>query len=148
MDIGKKVTVTYQLKRGNYAVNDRSYTGFTHNGELTCGCIISDIIYSSTLSVNGSRNESRVCNCNGNYKQTRGSMCEEDRIQGEPIPSQCEEQAFVSSWSVATDVGQTSLVYTQASNGSKQIRITSVRQLVRSVQVPPREELVLTNEST
>ena len=148
MDIGKKVTVTYQLKRGNYAVNDRGYTGFTGSSELTCSCSFADNFAPSTLSDNGSREESRVCNCNSNYKQTRGSMCEENRIQGEPIPSRCEEQAFVSSWSMATNVGQTSLVYTQTSSGSKQIRITSVRQLVRSLQVPPREELVLTNEST
>ena len=140
--------VTYQLKRGNYAVNDRSYNGFTGSSELTCSCIFANNLDSSTPIVNGSREEGRVCNCNSNYRQTRGFLREEDRIQGEPIPSQCEEQAFVSSWSVATNVGQTSLVYTQASNGSKQIRITSVRQLVRSVQVPPREELVLTNEST
>lgn len=147
MDIGSKVTVSYQLKRGNYAVHGDSYTDSTDNSGVTCSSIITNFINGTTPSVDVQREEGGSCNCNHNNRQARGSVCEEDRIQGESIQNGSTKQIVRSHWSVATSMGKTTLVYTQTSIRSEQVRAPQIRHMVQSVQVSPREELVLTSES-
>lgn len=145
MDIGSKVTVSY-LKRGNYVVNNSHSNSLITVRYTSSGCR-TEADNASASSTYGQRDTSRVCNCNCNEEQDGGSLCETDRIQRESIQSGSTKQIFRCSWSMATYVGETSLEYTQTSTGSTQIRVTQIRQLVRSVQVPPRKELVLANES-
>ena len=147
MDIGKKVTVTYQLKRGNYAVNcnDRS------NGDIyinvTSGSKLTTINLGQTHHADGQGRSDRACDKHSNNRQTRSCLCEEDLVQGKPIQRGLTEQIQWSTWSMATTVGKTRVVVTQTNIRSTQVCASSLRDLVRGVQVPSRKELVL-NEPT
>lgn len=146
MDIDSKVKVSY-LKRGNYVVYNSHSNSLITVRNTSSGCC-SEADNESASSTYGQRITSRVCNCNRNEEQDGGSLCETDRIQRESLQSGSTEQIFRCSWSMATSMGETSLEYTQTSRGSKWVRVTQIRQLVQSVQVSPRKELVLANEST
>ncbi len=143
MDIGKKVTVTYQLKRGNYAVhcNDRSNSDIYHN--VASGSKFADTNLGQTHHADGQGTSDRACDKHSNNGQTRGSLCEEDRIQGKPIQRGLIQQIEWSTWSVAIAMGQTRVVTTQTNIRSTQVCASSLRNLVRGTQVPSRKELVL-----
>lgn len=147
MDIGSKVTVSYQLKRGNYAVNGDSCTDITDYSGVTCDCFFTSFINGTTPSVDDQREASGGCDCDHNDRQARGSVCEEYRIQGESIQNGSTKQIVRSSWRMATSLGKTRLVYTQTSIRSEQVCAPQIRHMVQGVQVSPRKELVLTSES-
>lgn len=148
MDIGKKVTVTYQLKRGNYAVdcNNRSNGDIYINVTSTSNFTVADLGEAHDGAGQGSSN--RTCDKHSNNRQERGVLCEEDRVQGEPIQRGLTQQIERSTWSVAVTLGKTRVVTTQTNIRSTQVCAPSLRHLVRSVQVPSGKELVLTNEPT
>ena len=147
MDIGKKVTVTYQLKRGNYAVdcNNRSNSDVINN--VTSRSNISDANHGQSHDDDGQGRSDRVCDRHSNNGQTTGCLCQEDCVQGKPLQRGLLQQIEWSTWSVATTMGQTRVVTTQTNIRSTQVCASSIRNLVRSVQVPSGKELVLTNES-
>jgi len=147
MDIGKKVTVTYQLKRGNYAVhcNDRSNSDIYYN--VASGSKFTDTNLGQTHHADGQGTSDRACDKHSNNGQTRGCVCEEDRIQREPIQRELLQQIEWSTWSVAITMGETRVVTTQTNIRSTRLCASPLRDLVQGVQVPSREELVL-NEST
>ncbi len=147
MDIDNKVTVSYQLKRGNYAVdvNDRieyvdsdinsSTGGFSRPNDREGN------LYVRQGEGVGAGNK------HGNNRQTRGCLCEEDCVQREPLQHRLVQQIEWCSWSVAVTLGKTRVVHTQTDIRSTQVCASSLRNLVRGMVVPSRKELVL-NEST
>lgn len=143
MDIGKKVTVTYQLKRGNYAVDciDRSNSDVIIN--VTSGSKISDYDLGQTPYGDGQGSSGGTCYKHSNDGQTGISMCQEDCVQGESIQRGLTQQIQWSTWSVATTLGKTRLVTTQTNIRSTRVCASSVRNLVQGIQVPSRKELVL-----
>ena len=143
MDIGKKVTVTYQLKRGNYAVhcNDRSNSDIYYN--VASGSKFADTNLGQTHHAVGQGTSDRACDKHSNNGQTRGILCEENRIQGKPIQRGLIQQIEWSTWSVAITMGKTRVVTTQTNIRSTQVCASSLRNLVRGTQVPSRKELVL-----
>jgi hypothetical protein len=147
MDIGKKVTVTYQLKRGNYAVDTNDRSNINDGGRITSGSISSSSINGTKSFSDAAEATASLCDRHIDYKEIGNRLLAEDSVQRISLPTGSEEQAFVCTWSLATDVGTTTLVSVQASNGSTRICSTSIRILVRSTQVSSRKELVLTNES-
>ena len=147
MDIGKKVTVTYQLKRGNYAVhcNDRSNSDIYYN--VASRSKFADTNLGQTPYGDGQGTSDRACDKHSNNGQTRGSLCEEDCVQGKPIQRGLIQQIEWSTWSLAVTLGKTRVVNTQTNIRSTQVCASSLRNLVQGVRVPSRKELVL-NEST
>lgn len=147
MDIDNKVTVSYQLKRGNYAVdsNDR-----INNVDSDINTSVSSISYHDGRENNPYLRQGRsfgVSDKHGNNRQTRSCLCEEDCVQGEPLQHRLVQQIEWCSWSMAVTLGKTRLVHTQTDIRSTQVCASSLRNLVRSMGVPSRKELVL-NEST
>lgn len=147
MDTGKKVTVTYQMKRGNYAVH-----GDNSNGDITITITASAgsssrVISRENSSVDGQGTSNRVCDCNHNNRQKGSQVCEEDRIQGEQVQHQLLQQEFWCNWSVAITMGKTRVVHSQANKRSTQVCASSLFKLVPSLPLPSGKELVLKNES-
>lgn len=147
MDISEKVTVTHKMKRGNYAVSvndglgDGASVGITSRSNITT-------TYTRTSHVHhGQGATSGVCNSSVCNRQQGTTMCEAHSLQGEPIQRGLTEQKQWSSWSLAITVGSARLVVTETNTGGTRLRASQIRNLVRSVQVPSGEELVLTNES-
>ena len=143
MDIGEKVTVTYQLKRGNYAVhcNDRSNSDIYYN--VASRSKFTAVNHGQTHHAVGQGTSDKACDTHSNKGQTRGSLCEEDRVQGKPIQRGLIQQIEWSTWSVAITMGQTRVVATQTNIRSAQVCASSLRNLVQGVRVPSRKELVL-----
>ena len=146
MDIGNTVTVRYQLKRGNYAVDciDRSNSDIISN--VTSGSNISTTNPRTSLSSDGQGRSDRGCDKHSNNGQTRGCLCEEDCVQGKSIQRGLPQQIEWSTWSMAITMGSTRVVHTQTNIRSTRVCATSLRNLVQGVQVPSRKELLL-NES-
>ena len=147
MDIGSTVTVRYQLKRGNYAVdcNDRidgdASIDITSKGGLSVNDLGTSYIYAG---------QGRGVGVGSNYsndRQERSCLCEEDCVQGEPLQHRLVQQIEWCSWSLAVTLGKTRVVNTQTNIRSTQVCASSLRNLVQGVRVPSRKELVL-NEST
>ena len=147
MDIDNKVTVSYQMKRGNYAVdvNDRIEYVDSNINTSTSGLSRLDD-RESNLYVGEGRGVG-ASNKHGNNRQTRGCLCEEDRVQREPLQHRLVQQIEWCSWSLAITLGKTRLVHTQTDIRSTRVCASSLRNLVQGVRVPSRKELVL-NEST
>ena len=143
MDIGEKVTVTYQLKRGNYAVhcNDRSNSDIYYS--IASRSKFTAVNNGQTHHADGQGSSDRACYKHSNNGQTRGSLCEEDRVQGEPLQRGLIQQIEWSTWSMAITMGQTQVVTTQTNIRSTQVCASSLRNLVQGVRVPSRKELVL-----
>lgn len=147
MDIGSTVTVRYQLKRGNYAVdcNNRS------NGDIYINVTSTSKLTDTNLgqAPHGVRQGSsdRACDKHSNNGQTRSILCEEDRVQGEPLQRGLAQQIERSTWSVAITMGKTRVVTTQANIRSTQVCASSLRYLVQRTQVSPRKELVLSESA-
>ena len=143
MDIGSTVTVRYQLKRGNYAVdcNNRSNGDIYFN--VTSGSKLSAVNLGETPSGDGQGTSDRACDKHSNIGQTRGSLCEEDCVQGKPIQRGLIQQIEWSTWSMATTMGKTRVVHTQTNIRSTRVCASSLRNLVQGVQVPSGKELVL-----
>ena len=143
MDIGNTVTVRYQLKRGNYAVdrNNRSnsdiYINVTSGGNFT----VADL--GQTHHADGQGNSNRGCDKHSNNGQTRSILCEEDCVQGEPLQRGLAQQIERSTWSVAVTLGKTRVVTTQTNIRSTQVCAPSLRHLVQRTQVSSGKELVL-----
>ena len=146
MDIGNTVTVRYQLKRGNYAVdcNNRSNSDITYN--VTSRSKLTDNDLGETPYGDGQGTSDRACDKHSNNGQTRGCLCEEDCVQGKPIQRGLIQQIEWSTWSMAIIMGKTRVVHTQTNIRSTRVCASSLRNLVQGVQVPSRKELVL-NES-
>jgi len=146
MDIGNTVTVRYQLKRGNYAVdcNNRSNSDITYN--VTSRSKLTDNDLGETPYGDGQGASDRACDKHSNNGQTRGCLCEEDCVQGKPIQRGLIQQIEWSTWSMAITMGKTRVVHTQTNIRSTRVCASSLRNLVQGVQVPSRKELVL-NES-
>jgi len=143
MDIGKKVTVTYQLKRGNYAVDRNNRT---NNVDITINASNSNLTeddFGKAYDNARQRISDRACDKHSNNGQTRSILCEEDRVQGEPLQRGLVQQIERSTWSVAITMGKTRVVTTQTNIRSTQVCASSLRNLVRGTQVPSRKELVL-----
>jgi hypothetical protein len=147
MDIGKKVTVTYQLKRGNYAVDGNDRSNINDDSRNTSGSNSTSCINGTNGFSDGAEAEASFCDRHIDEGQVGNRLLAEDSVQRISLPIGSEEQAFVSNWSLATNVGTSTLVSIQTSNGSTRICSTSIRILVRGIQVPSGKELVLTNES-
>jgi hypothetical protein len=143
MDIGKKVTVTYQLKRGNYAVDSDDRNNVDDCYHLTSECNCTSDIKGTESSNDGTKAEASLCDEHIDYKGVGDRLLASNSVQGISLPTRGEEQAFVSNWGLATNVGTSRLVSVQTSNGSTRICSTSIRIMVRSTQVPSRKELVL-----
>ena len=143
MDIGSTVTVRYQLKRGNYAVdcNNRSNSDIYFN--VTSGSKLTTTDFGSSRNGDGQGTSNRVCDKHSNNGQTRGNLCEEDCVQGKPIQRGLIQQIEWSTWSMATTMGTTRVVHTQTNIRSTRVCASSLRNLVQGIQVPSRKELVL-----
>ena len=147
MDIGKKVTVTYQLKRGNYAVNcnDRSNNDISYNVTSRSKLTVTNLGQAHLSARQGASD--RTCDKHSNIGQAGSCVCKEDCIQREPIQRELLQQIEWSTWSVAITMGKTRVVTTQTNIRSTRLCASPLRDLVQGVQVPSREELVL-NEPT
>lgn len=143
MDIGNTVTVRYQLKRGNYAVdrNNRSNSDIYFN--VTSRSKLTTVDLGETPYGDGQGTSNRACDKHSNNGQTRGSLCEEDCVQGKPIQRGLIQQIEWSTWSMATTVGTTRVVHTETNIRSTRVCASSLRILVQGVQVPSGKELVL-----
>lgn len=143
MDIGKQVTVTYQLKRGNYAVNsdDRNNSNGCYCNTNVCSC--SSYVIRTESSNDGTKAEASLCDKHIDYKEVGDRLLASHSVQRISLPTRGKEQTLVSNWSLATDVGETSLVSIQTSNRGTWLCSTSIRIMVQSTQVPSRKELVL-----
>ncbi len=149
MDISEAVTEFHKMKRGNYAVSASDYTWNDAANSSTSSSIIANTYSRKEIVCHyGQEGTSGVCNNASHNQQTRGSMCNPDCIQREPIQRGLLQQVEWSTWSMAITLGKTRMVITQTNTRSTQVCATSIRHLVRSVQVPPGKELVLTNEPT
>ncbi len=147
MDIDNKVTVSYQLKRGNYAVdcNDRiEYVDSDINTSVSRLSSSND--RASALDI-GQRGGIGASDKHGNNEQTRGCLCEEDCVQREPLQHRLVQQIEWCSWSMAVTLGKARVVTTQTNIRSTRVCASSVRNLVQGVRVPSGKELVL-SEST
>ena len=143
MDIGSTVTVRYQLKRGNYAVDCINRSNGDIHFNVTSGSTVSNHDLGQTHHGVGQGTSDRTCDKHSNNRQTRGSLCEEDCVQGKPIQRRLLQQIEWSTWSMATTVGKTRVVHTETNIRSAQVCASSLRKLVQGVQFPSREELVL-----
>jgi hypothetical protein len=143
MDIGNTVTVRYQLKRGNYAVdcNDRSNSDIYINVTSTSNFTVAD--HGQAHHAIGQGSSDRTCDKHSNNGQTRSILCEEDRVQGEPLQRGLAQQIERSTWSVAVTLGKTRVVTTQTNIRSAQVCASSIRHLVQRTQVSSGKELVL-----
>lgn len=143
MDIGNTVTVRYQLKRGNYAVDCNNRT---NNVDITINASSSNLTVADlgeTPYGDGQGISNRACDKHSNNGQTRSILCEEDRVQGEPLQRGLVQQIERSTWSVAITMGKTRVVTTQTNIRSTQVCAPSLRDLVQGTQVSSRKELVL-----
>lgn len=147
MDISEKVTVTHKMKRGNYAVsvNDRASDGAS--GGITITRCITRTYTRSSHVCNGQGTEGGLCDSSICNRQQGTTMCEAHSLQGKPIQRGLAEQNQWSSWSLAITMGSARLVVAETNTGGTRVCASQIRNLVRSVQVPSGEELVLTNES-
>ena len=143
MDIGKKVTVTYQLKRGNYAVDCINRNNGDTITSITSRSKLSDHDFGQKDYDTGKGTSDRACDKHSNKEQTRSCLCEEDFIQGKPIQRGLPQQIEWSTWSMATTMGKARVVVTQTNIRSTQVCAPSLRNLVQGVRVPSRKELVL-----
>lgn len=147
MDIDNKVTVSYQMKRGNYAVDGNDRIEYVDSDINTS---TSGLSRPNDREKNLYIREGRSVGASdkhGNNKQTRGCLCEEDCVQREPLQHRLVQQIEWCSWSLAITLGKTRLVHTQTDIRSTRVCASSLRNLVQGVRVPSRKELVL-NEST
>jgi hypothetical protein len=143
MDIGNTVTVRYQLKRGNYAVDRNNRT---NNVDISINASNSNLTeddfgkaYDNARQGTGDR----ACDKHSNNGQTRSILCEEDCVQGEPLQRGLVQQIERSTWSVAITLGETRVVTTQTNIRSTQVCASSIRHLVQRTQVSSGKELVL-----
>ena len=143
MDIGNTVTVRYQLKRGNYAVdrNNRSNSDIYFNVTSRSKFTITNLGEAHNGAGQGTSN--RTCDKHSNNGQTRSILCEEDRVQGEPLQRGLVQQIERSTWSVAITMGKTRVVTTQTNIRSTQVCAPPLRHLVQRTQVSSGKELVL-----
>ena len=147
MDISETVTVAHKMKRGNYAVsvNNRASDG------ASVGITITRIIartYTRTAYVpDGQGAEGGICDSSIHNRQQGTTMRQAHSLQGEPLQRGLIQQKEWGSWNMATTVGSGKLVVTETDGRGTQVCASQIRHLVRSVQVPSGEELVLTNES-
>ena len=143
MDIGNTVTVCYQLKRGNYAVdrNNRSNSDIYFNVTSRSKFTITNLGEAHHGAGQGTSN--RTCDKHSNNGQTRSILCEEDCVQGEPLQRGLVQQIERSTWSVAITLGKTRVVTTQTNIRSTQVCASPLRHLVQRTQVSSGEELVL-----
>jgi hypothetical protein len=146
MDIGNTVTVRYQLKRGNYAVDRIDRTNNDDSNIIASRSNLTEVNFGKAHDGARQRGSDRACDKHSNNGQERGSLREEDRVQGEPLQRGLVQQIERSTWSVAITLGKTRVVTTQTNIRSTQVCASSLRHLVRSVQVPSGKELVLVNE--
>jgi len=147
MDIDNKVTVSYQMKRGNYAVEDNDRIKYVDSDINTS---VSHIPSSNSGESSPDIEQGRsfnVGNKHGNNRQTRVCLCEEDCVQREPLQHRLVQQIEWCSWSMAVTLGKTRVVHTQTDIRSTQVCASSIRNLVQGLGVPSRKELVL-SEST
>ena len=147
MDIDNKVTVSYQMKRGNYAVDGNDRIEYVDSDINTS---VSPISYHVGRENDPYLRQGRsfgVSDKHGNNRQTRGCLCEEDCVQREPLQHRLVQQIEWCSWSMAVTLGKTRVVTTQTNIRSTRVCASSLRNLVRGMGVPSRKELVL-NEST
>ena len=147
MDIDNKVTVSYQLKRGNYAVDCNDRIKHVDSDINTSVSRLSSPNYREKNLDVRQRGSVGTSDKHGNNRQTRSSLCEEDCVQGEPLQHRLVQQIEWCSWSLAVTLGKTRVVHTQTDIRSTQVCASSVRNLVQGVRVPSGKELVL-NEST
>jgi hypothetical protein len=147
MDIDNKVTVSYQLKRGNYAVEDNDRINYVDSDINTSVSHIPSSNSGENSPYIGQGRSFNVGNKHGNDRQERSCLCEEDCVQGEPLQHRLVQQIEWSTWSLAVTLGKTRVVNTQTNIRSTHVCASSVRNLVQGVRVPSRKELVL-NEST
>lgn len=143
MDIGSTVTVRYQLKRGNYAVDCINRSNGDIGFNVASGSAVSNHDLGQTHHGDGQGNSDRACDKHSNNGQTRGSLCEEDCVQGKPIQRGLIQQIEWSTWSMATTMGTTRVVHTETNIRSTRVCASSLRDLVQCIQVPSRKELVL-----
>jgi hypothetical protein len=149
MDISEAVTEFHKMKRGNYAVSDSDYTwNDAANSSTSPSVITRTYIREEVVRSHGQKGTSEVGANTSHNQQARGSVCNSHCIQGEPIQRGLLQQVEWSAWSMAITLGQTRVVATQTNGGSTQVCATSIRHLVRSVQVPSGKELVLGYEPT
>jgi len=149
MDISEAVTEFHKMKRGNYAVSDSDFVwNDAANSSTSPSIIARTYIRQEVVRNHGQKGTSGVSVNASHNQQTRGSVCDSHCIQGEPIQRGLPQQVEWSTWGMAITLGKTRVVITQTNGGSTQIRATSIRHLVRSVQVSPGKELVLGYEPT
>lgn len=149
MDISEAVTEFHKMKRGNYAVSasDLAWIG-SAVGIASTSTVANTYSRETFIRNHGQAGTSGVRDSAGHKQQTRGSMCVTNSVQREPIQRGLLQQIEWSTWSMAITLGQTRVVTTQTNGGSTQVCATSIRHLVRSVQVPSGKELVLGYEPT
>lgn len=147
MDISETVTVTHKMKRGNYAVSDNDGRSDNTRVGITSRSVITRTYTRTSYVRNGQGTKGGVCDCSVRDRQEAATMCETYCVQRESLQRNITQQKEWSSWSMAITMGETSLVSTQTDSGSAQVCASSIRHLVRSVQIPSGKELVLTNES-
>lgn len=147
MDIDNQVTAGYQLKRGNYAVSDNDGSSDNARVGITSASIVTRTYTRTSYVSNDKGSQGGICDCSIRDRQEAATMCETYCVQRESLQHRVTQQKEWRSWSMAITMGETTLVYTQTDSGGAQVCASSIRHLVRSVQVSPGKELVLTNES-
>ena len=147
MDISEKVTVTHKMKRGNYAVSVNNELGNGASAGITSRSNITTTYTRTSHVHHGQGSESGVCNSSVCNRQQGTTMRQAHSLQGKPIQRGLTQQKEWSSWNLAITVGETRLVVTKTNAGGTRLCASQIRYLVRSVQVPSGEELVLENES-
>jgi hypothetical protein len=147
MDIDNKVTVSYQMKRGNYAVDSNDRIEYVDSDINTSVSRVSSSNNRESSLDLGQRGSFGASDKHGNKGQTRGCLCEEDCVQREPLQHRLVQQIEWCSWSMAVTLGKARVVTTQTNIRSTRVCASSVRNLVQGVRVPSGKELVL-SEST
>lgn len=127
MDISEKVTVTHEMKRGNYAVSTSNRVGDDGDSlEPSSSAITSDDFrYAPGFNTRQAR-ESFI-HTETVYLQREGTrMCVEYCVQRESIQRGLTQQIEWSTWSMAITLGKTRVVTTQTNTGSTRVCATSL----------------------
>lgn len=147
MDISEAVTEFHKMKRGNYAVSVNNGASDGASVGITITCSITRTYTRSSYVSNGQGTEDRLCDSPIHNRQQGTTMRQAHSLQREPLQRRLIQQKEWGAWCMATPLGSAKLVVTKTNGRGTRVCASQIRYLVRSVQVPSGEELVLTNES-
>jgi len=125
MDISEAVTEFHKMKRGNYAVSDSDSAWINVANSSTSPSVITrTYIREEVVRSHGQKGTSGVGANTSHNQQARGSVCNSDCIQREPIQRGLLQQIKWSTWSMATTLGKARVVTTQTNTRGTQVCAT------------------------